>query len=168
MSATGDLPLLDRAAIAARIPHQGSMCLLEAVAAWDDSRIECRATSHTDPANPLRAEGRLGAANGIEYAAQAMAIHGALLAGTDGAPRQGYLASVRGVTLHVDRLDTLPQALTVRAERLSGDANNILYQFSLSHGADCLLEGRAAVILDAAAPQGDFHRAAVNPENSPK
>ena len=72
------------------------------------------------------------------------------------------------MTLHVDRLDTLPQALTVRAERLSGDANNILYQFSLSHGADCLLEGRAAVILDAAAPQGDFHRTAVNPENSPK
>ena len=58
--------------------------------------------------------------------------------------------------------------LKVRAERLSGDANNILYQFSLSHGADCLLEGRAAVILDAAAPQGDFHRAAVNPENCPK
>ena len=168
MSATGDLPLLDRAAIAARIPHQGSMCLLEAVTAWDDSRIECRATSHTDPTNPLRFADVTVSFTGAEYAAQAMAIHGALLAGTDGAPRQGYLASVRGVTLHVDRLDTPPQALTVRAERLSGDANNILYQFSLSHGADCLLEARAAVILDAAAPQGDFHRAAVNPENCPK
>lgn len=168
MSATAGMPLLDRAAIAARIPHQGSMCLLDAVTAWDDSRIACLASSHADPANPLRAEGRLGAANGIEYAAQAMAIHGALLAGNDGPPRQGYLASVRGVTLHVDRLDTLPEALTVCAERLSGDANNILYQFSLSHGADCLLEGRAAVILDAAAAQGESSRAAVNPENSPK
>ncbi|MBU3695281.1 hotdog family protein [Dechloromonas sp.] len=167
MSTTAGMPLLDRAAIAACIPHQGNMCLLDAVTAWDDSQIVCLAISHTDPANPLRAEGRLGAANGIEYAAQAMAIHGALLAGSDGPPRQGYLASVRGVTLHVDRLDALPEALTVRAERLSGDANNILYQFSLSHGADCLLEGRAAVILDAAAPQVDFHRAAVNPENSP-
>ena len=149
MSTTAGMPLLDRAAIAARIPHQGSMCLLDAVTAWDDKRIVCVATSHIDPANPLRAEGRLGAANGIEYAAQAMAIHGALLAGTDGAPRQGYLASVRGVTLHVDRLDTLPQALTVRAERLSGDDNNVLYRFAVRGNGHLLLEGRAAVILDS-------------------
>ena len=154
MSVKAGTPLLDRAAIAARIPHQGSMCLLEAVMAWDDSRIECLATSHTDPANPLRADGRLGAANGIEYAAQAMAIHGALLAGDgneDGQPRQGYLTSVRGVTLHAARLDDLPGELIVRAERLSGDANNILYQFSVSHADRCLLAGRAAVVLDASA-----------------
>ena len=143
--------MLDRAWIAAHIPHQGSMCLLDAVTEWSESAIACRATSHADPANPLRAEGRLGAANGIEYAAQAMAIHGALIAGDDAAPRQGYLTSVRGVSLHVARLDDLPGELDVSAERLSGDANNILYQFSLSHAGRCLLEGRAAVVLDAAA-----------------
>jgi predicted hotdog family 3-hydroxylacyl-ACP dehydratase len=143
--------VLDRAWIAAHIPHQGSMCLLDAVTEWSESAIACRATSHADPANPLRAEGRLGAANGIEYAAQAMAIHGALIAGDDAAPRQGYLTSVRGVSLHVARLDDLPGELDVSAERLSGDANNILYQFSLSHAGRCLLEGRAAVVLDAAA-----------------
>ena len=38
-----------------------------------------------------------------------------------------------------------------RAERLSGDANNILYQFSVSHADRCLLAGRAAVVLDASA-----------------
>lgn len=141
--------MLDHAWIAAHIPHQGSMCLLDAVLDWSENAISCRAISHRDPANPLRADGRLGAANGIEYAAQAMAIHGALLAGEDGPPRQGYLTSVRGVTLHVTRLDDLPEALTVQAERLSGDANNILYQFSLSHAGRCLLEGRAAVVLDA-------------------
>jgi hypothetical protein len=75
--------MLDHAAIAARIPHQGSMCLLAAVVDWSADGISCRAVSHADPANPLRAEGRLGAANGIEYAAQAMALHGALLAGGD-------------------------------------------------------------------------------------
>ena len=125
------------------------MCLLDAVKDWSDSAIACRATSHTDPANPLRAEGRLGAANGIEYAAQAMAIHGALLANIDDQPRQGYLTSVRSVSLHVARLDDLPGELEVQAERLSGDANNILYQFSLNHHGQCLLEGRAAVVLDA-------------------
>ena len=127
------------------------MCLLDAVREWSGEAITCTASSHTDPANPLRADGRLGAANGIEYAAQAMAIHGALLAGNDGQPRQGYLTSVRGVTLHAARLDDLAGELIVRAERLSGDTNNILYQFSVSHADRCLLAGRAAVVLDASA-----------------
>jgi len=143
--------VLDHAWIAAHIPHQGDMCLLDAVTEWSEISITCRTTSHTDPANPLRADGRLGAANGIEYAAQAMAIHGALLANADDSPRQGYLTSVRSVSLHVARLDDLPGELEVLAERLSGDTNNILYQFSLSHTGRCLLEGRAAVVLDAAA-----------------
>ena len=142
--------MLNHAEIAARIPHQGKMCLLDAVTAWSESQIHCRAISHRDPANPLRAAGRLGAANGIEYAAQAMAIHGALLANSGDRPRQGYLTSVRSVTLHVAQLDDLTGELDVQAERMSGDSNNILYQFSLSHAGHCLLEGRAAVVLDAA------------------
>lgn len=140
---------LDRAGIAARIPHQGEMCLLEAVTEWSAEHVVCRAVGHTDPAHPLRAEGRLGAANGIEYAAQAMAVHGALVAGSEAAPRQGYLTSVRGVTLHAERLDDLPGPLDVRAERLSGDASHVLYRFSVGHAGRCLLEGRAAVVLDA-------------------
>ncbi len=147
--------MLDRAWIAAHIPHQGTMCLLDAVTDWSENHIACRATSHGEPANPLRAADRLGAANGIEYAAQAMAIHGALLAGHDDPPRQGYLTSVRSVTLHVDRLDDLPGELAVRAERLSGDHNNVLYQFSVSHAGRPVLEGRAAVVLDASALVSD-------------
>lgn len=141
--------MLDHAAIAARIPHQGTMCLLDAVLDWSATSISCRALSHTDPANPLRAAGRLGAANGIEYAAQAMAVHGALLAPVGAAPRQGYLTSVRSVTLQVARLDDLPGELNVTAERMSGDSNHILYQFAVNHAGRCLLEGRAAVVLDA-------------------
>ena len=147
--------MLNRNWISQRIPHQGTMCLLDRVVDWSDSRIACAATSHADPANPLRADGRLGAANGIEYAAQAMAIHGALLANADDRPRQGYLTSVRSVSLHVARLDDLPDELDVVAERLSGDGNNILYQFSLHHAGRCVLEGRAAVVLDAAAVHGE-------------
>ncbi|MGE5320006.1 MAG: hypothetical protein ACM3KD_07490 [Hyphomicrobiaceae bacterium] len=143
--------MLDRDGIAARIPHQGTMCLLDAVLEHSDTAIVCRAVSHTDPANPLRAAGRLGAAAGIEYAAQAMALHGALIAGDDAPPRQGYLTSVRSVTLHLARLDDVAGELEVRAERLSGDANHILYRFSLDHAGRCLLEGRAAVVLDAEA-----------------
>ena len=141
--------MLDRASIAARIPHQGSMCLLDAVLAWDSGQIHCRASSHRQPDNPLRAAERLGAACGIEYAAQAMAVHGALLAPEGAPPRPGYLASVRSVQLAVDRLDDLPQDLDIVAERLSGDENNILYHFRVEHAGNLLLSGRAAVMLVA-------------------
>ncbi len=141
--------MLDRAAIAARIPHQGSMCLLDAVLAWDSGQIHCRASSHRQPDNPLRTAERLGAACGIEYAAQAMAVHGALLAPEGAPPRPGYLASVRSVQLAVDRLDDLAQDLDIVAERLSGDENNILYHFRVEHAGDLLLSGRAAVMLVA-------------------
>jgi predicted hotdog family 3-hydroxylacyl-ACP dehydratase len=132
------------------------MCLLDGVLDWSATTISCRASSHTDPANPLRAEGRLGVANGIEYAAQAMAVHGALLAPTADKPRHGYLTSVRSVSLHVARIDDLPGELSIQAERLSGDSRLVLYQFSVNHAGRCLIEGRAAVVLDAEAIGTEF------------
>jgi len=127
------------------------MCLLDAVVEWSPERIRCTSGSHRRPDNPMRADNRLGAACGIEYAAQAMAVHGALLAANDGAPRQGYLASVRGVEFDVDRLDDIESDLDVEAERMSGDNNNILYRFEVRGDNKVLLSGRAAVILDAGA-----------------
>ena len=79
-----------------------------------------------------------------------MAVHGALPADAGGRPRQGYLTSLRGVTLHVARLDDLPGDLSIQAECLSGDGTNVLYHFSVSHAGLCLVDGRAAVVLDAA------------------
>ncbi len=140
---------LDHAWLRAHLPHQGSMCLLDAVTEWDDQRIRCTASSHRHADNPLRAHDRLGAACGIEYAAQAMAAHGALVAAANSAPRAGYLASVRGVELHVARLDDMTADLDIEAERLSGDDNTILYGFRVSAAGRDLLSGRAAVVLDA-------------------
>lgn len=144
-----DKALPDRDWIAAHIPHAGTMCLLDAVLDWSPAAIRCRAGSHRNAGHPLRADGRLGAAAGIEYAAQAMAVHGALLAGSGERPRQGYLASVRGVDFHADRLDDLAGDLDIEAERLSGDGNNVLYQFAVRGDGRLLLAGRAAVILDS-------------------
>lgn len=142
--------MLDRDWIASRIPHQGRMCLLDGVESWDAEQIRCHAASHRAADHPLRAHGRLGAACGIEYAAQAMAVHGALLAPADGAaPRAGYLVSVRGVELHVTRLDDIAEDLTVSASRLSGSGDTILYQFSVRAAERLLLAGRAAVVTDA-------------------
>jgi predicted hotdog family 3-hydroxylacyl-ACP dehydratase len=141
---------LDRAWIARHIPHQGSMCLLDHVEAWDCERIRCRASSHRAADNPLRAYGRLGAACGIEYAAQAMAVHGALLAPPDStSARVGYLVSVRGTQLRVPRLDDVAADLLVEATCITRSEEHILYQFSVSAAGRLLLEGRAAVVLNA-------------------
>ena len=142
-------------AIARRIPHQGSMCLLDAVLEWDVDHIRCETGTHLVQAHPLRAFGRLGAACGVEYAAQAMAVHGALVAGGgDGQaatspPRSGYLAGMRGVQLHVDRLDTVAGPLSVSAQRITGDAHTVLYSFSVDAAGQPLVSGRAMVVLDA-------------------
>ena len=148
-SSTQPSPPLDRNWIAARIPHSGAMCLLDAVVAWSDAHIHCSATSHRDTANPLRSHGQLAAVCGIEYAAQAMAVHGALCDAAQARPRAGFLASVRSVEAHVPRLDTIDSPLDIEAERIGGDGNNVLYRFTVRSGARILLTGRAAVVLDA-------------------
>ena len=140
---------LDHAWLLAHIPHQGSMCLLDAVTGWDGQHIRCTASSHRHADNPLRAHDRLGAACGIEYAAQAMAAHGALLAPSDSSSRAGYLASVRSVDCRVARLDDILTDLEIEAERLSGDDNLILYGFRVSAAGRDLLTGRATVVLNA-------------------
>jgi len=143
--------VLDRAWIATHIPHKGTMCLLDEVMTWDETRIACRAGSHRALDHPLRMHDRLGAACGIEYAAQAMAVHGALSASTDATPRAGYLVSARGVKLYAARLDDIAADLVVEAECIMNQANNVLYAFSIRAQERLLLQGRAAVVLDTAA-----------------
>lgn len=143
--------MLDQNWIAAHIPHRGRMCLLDRVIEWTEQRIVCEADSHRAADHPLRATGRLGAAVGVEYAAQAMAVHCSLMASMQDCPRQGFLTSVRDLTLNVERLDDLVGPLRINAERLSGDDRLILYQFQIHHQSVCLLEGRASVVLDAQA-----------------
>jgi predicted hotdog family 3-hydroxylacyl-ACP dehydratase len=136
--------------IASHIPHQGTMCLLDSVQQWSEQEITCLAYSHSAKDNPLRAHDRLGIACGIEYAAQAMAVHGALLAPADSeTPKVGYLVSVRGVKMAVDRLDAFAGALEVKANCLMASESNMLYEFKLSVEGKLLLEGRAAVMLNA-------------------
>ncbi|MEO5844611.1 MAG: hypothetical protein ABIQ33_07185 [Caldimonas sp.] len=146
---------LDHAGIEALIPHRGPMCLLDRMTMWDEARIECVAVNHRDPRHPLRSASGLLASAAIEYAAQAMAVHGALCAahaGERAAP--GLLASARDVRLACRRLDDLPRAdrdeLVVVAERQAADARRLLYAFVLCHDGRELATGRVAVVLDAA------------------
>jgi predicted hotdog family 3-hydroxylacyl-ACP dehydratase len=140
---------LTRAEIAALIPHAGAMCLLDGVVHWDENRIRCMSRTHLDGANPLRTAGRLPAVCGIEYAAQAMAVHGGLVRASGARPRSGYLASVRNLTCRRERLDDLEGELIIEAERLMGDEERVLYEFRLTAGESEVLSGRAAVVLKA-------------------
>ncbi len=142
---------LARDGIAALIPHSGSMCLLARLEEWSAQHIVCTATSHRDADHPLRTHSGLMSPCAIEYAAQAMALHGALIGQEEGSvATPGFLASARGVQLHVLRLDDLSGDLRIAATRQSGDARQILYSFHVSHAGRPVAEGRAAVVLNTA------------------
>jgi predicted hotdog family 3-hydroxylacyl-ACP dehydratase len=140
--------MVARAEIERLVPHGGTMCLWDEVVAWDAQRIALRASNHRDPAHPLRSEGRLRAVHLCEYGAQAMAVHGGLLARADGgvAP-PGMLVALRDVVLHVARIDALPGALEGEAEALAISETGQQYAFRVSHAGVLLAEGRAAVVL---------------------
>ena len=126
------------------------MCLLDAVEFWNEAEIICLTSSHRLLDNPLRTAGSLGITNGIEYAAQAMAVHGALLAsGDEKTPGAGFLTSVRDVKWHRMRLDDIDSDLTIRAERISGNEANLLYSFGIHAEDTILLSGRASIMINA-------------------
>lgn len=140
---------LDRAGIARRIPHSGTMCLLDRLESWSTDAIHCTTSSHTSPDNPLRTASGLLAPNAIEYAGQAMALHGGMLAAEGSVPSAGFLVSARNVKTATERLDTLTGLLHVRARRLSGDARQVLYEFDLTDSEGrAVADGRAVVVLN--------------------
>ena len=141
---------LDRTWIERHIPHHGRMCLLDEVSHWDAQHIRCRSSTHRLACNPLRSHGRLGVACGIEYAAQAMAVHGALASGVPRARSEvGFLAGLRDVRLHVVRLDDIESDLVCEATLVAGDRGSALYDFAVTSEARLLLSGRATVVFDA-------------------
>jgi predicted hotdog family 3-hydroxylacyl-ACP dehydratase len=138
--------------IAALIPHAGAMVLLDHVAAWDAAAIRCGSRSHLDAGNPLRRDGRLAAICGVEYGLQAAALHGALLAGGV-AQQAGYLARLREVALHVDRLDDdALGTLVVEARLERQEMNGMVYALSVAaEDGRTLVAARASIALPAAA-----------------
>ena len=139
--------LIHKAEIRSLIPHAGTMCLLEGVTAWDDTSIVCVTDTHRDAMNPLRRQGRLAALHAFEYGAQAVAIHGGLLARAAGRRvPPAYLAALRDARLTVTRLDDVEAPLEVTAKWLTGRAGNCIYQSRISANAQVLAEARITII----------------------
>lgn len=139
--------MLSREAIQALVPHGGAMCLWDEVLQWDAQSIRLRTQGHHDPVHPLRRGDRLHAVHLCEYGAQAMAVHGGLLARAAGAGvRPGMLVALRAVELLVDRIDDLPGSLEAQAHCLIADAAGSQYRFVITHQGRTLAQGRAAVL----------------------
>ena len=93
--------------------------------------ILCTTASHRDAMNPLRRDNQLEAICGLEYAAQAMAVHvGLLEQGKERRLTVGYLGAVKNVMLRAARLDDVKGDLTVQATRLVGEAGCFIYCLS--------------------------------------
>jgi predicted hotdog family 3-hydroxylacyl-ACP dehydratase len=139
----------DRAHIERLVPHAGAMCLLDAVTGWDSSHIVC---SCAQPAagHPLARGATLPAIAACEYAAQATAVHGALLDGADG-PRPGVLAKLTEVELHSPQFPPGGGPVTVRAELLSRLPAGCLYAFHVASTARTVASGRLIVAFPSGA-----------------
>jgi len=142
--------MIDREQILALVPHQDAMCLWDEVIEWNAGSIRLRARNHRDPTHPLRSHDRLRAIHLCEYGAQAMAVHGGLRArDAGGKAKPGMLVALRGVQLHIARIDDLPGALECEAEVLAQADASQQYAFRIHHAGTLLAEGRAAVMLGA-------------------
>lgn len=144
--------MLPKADWAHLIPHTGTMCLLDGIVEWDATRLHARSASHQRLDHPLRADGVLHAVTLCEYAAQAMAVHGALREReSGGAARPGFLVALREVNLQVERIDGLPGRLQVHVECLIAMVDSLQYAFHVEHRGGLLASGRAAVMLRSGA-----------------
>lgn len=136
-----------RGEIAALVPHQMAMCLLDFVKEWTEDAILCGTRSHACPDNPLRHHGRLAALHLCEYGAQAMAVHGGLSSSRAVLiARPGLLAALRNVELLVDSVDP-SGTLEVRARRVHGNAAGWQYHFAVDQDGRRLAAGRATVMV---------------------
>lgn len=140
--------LIGKAEIRRLIPHAGAMCLLDRVETWHARSIVCRSASHRDPANPLRRGNTLSAIHAFEYAGQAAAVHGGLLARERGerAPF-AYLGALKACVLHVTHLHTVERDLRISVELLAGEKRGAIYACHVASSADILAAGRLMIIF---------------------
>jgi predicted hotdog family 3-hydroxylacyl-ACP dehydratase len=137
---------LDRAAIKRSLPHADDMCLLDAVEQWDATDITCVAAAPS-AAHPLARGGVVPAVAAAEYAAQATAMHGALLGGHR-APA-GMLAKLSNVQFHATCIPAGGGLLAVHARLLGRSASGCLYDFDVNCAHHPILTGRLLVAFTA-------------------
>lgn len=129
------------------IPHSFDMCLLDHIESWDQDNIICTSCSHLLETNPLRREQSLSSIHLLEYAAQAMAVHGGLHDREQGLQMtEGYLAALRDIKINLCELDKLQANLRIEANQILSQGGNMIYNFTVSTADTELVSGRATVV----------------------
>jgi predicted hotdog family 3-hydroxylacyl-ACP dehydratase len=135
------------------LPHAGRMRLIDRIVSYDEQRIVCESDSHRAADHPLADDGVLSIICGLEYGAQAMAIHGALLTASSGpthaGARHGYLVAASDLRWSAERLDRCAAPLTIEANSEFRSDNQVAYRFEIRAADTTLLSGRASVLLHA-------------------
>lgn len=143
--------MLEKSQIEVLLPHQGAMFLLDRVTRFDRNGIECIASSHRDPNNPLRHLNCLPAHVAIEYAAQAAGVHGGLLnqqLNPDAPAQMGYLAVVSNLHWQMQRLDDLPGDLEIHARRTAVTPGGRAYHVEIRHRGQSIMSGDLVIALE--------------------
>jgi len=135
------------------LPHAGRMRLIDRIVSYDEQRIVCESESHRAAEHPLAEGGALSIVAGLEYGAQAMAIHGGLLAAMAQPhrtrARQGFLVAASDLNWFVERLDVCASPLIIEAVNELRSEQHVAYRFEIRTTDMTLLKGRASVLLDA-------------------
>lgn len=143
----GSSGVVERNELCNLIPHSGLMCLIDKVEQWSEKHIVCYSDTHKAANNPLRSSDILPTSALIEYGAQAMAIHGGLIAQMSGnVIKQGYLAALRDVTMDDCDVSQIGHSLCIEAEQLMASEGNMIYNFCVKANAEILVSGRATVV----------------------
>ncbi|MGB4117578.1 MAG: hypothetical protein WBK51_13645 [Polaromonas sp.] len=129
------------------LPQKGAMCFLDAVTDWDNENIHCSAAV-PGATHPLMRNGRVPALVAIEYAAQATALHGALL-DMASQPQDGMLAKLRDIDLHCAWFPVNSNGLTVHATLISRSAGGCAYSFKVGNTHQPIASGSLLVAFQS-------------------
>lgn len=136
---------LNRSDVERLLPHVGLMCFLDAVTDWDAHNISCSAAA-PDKGHPLMRNGKVPAIAAAEYAAQACALHGALLDAAT-TPRVGMLAKLSNVEVHQAWFPANEKTLSVRTTLISRARGGCLYSFDVVSAHQPIASGRLMVVF---------------------
>lgn len=136
-----------------RLPHTGSMVLIDQVLNYDQTQLKARSQAHQRTDNPLIKTGiGLPASAALEMAAQAAALHGSLRAGAPD-PKPGFLASAREIRWSQPAFDSASSEIRIEVEWLASEPQGALYRFTVTSAPKMRVEGRFMIYFPEPSPR---------------
>lgn len=141
---------MNKSEIVSLLPHGEQMVLIDEVLSWDEDSIVCQTRTHQRNDNPLLEKGRLPTTACLEYGAQAMALHEAILLNQEGAnepeePLSGVVSALKNVKLSSRDMREVKEALIITAKRMMASSKGAIYRFEVKDGLSVLASGRITV-----------------------